>query len=44
MGFAYNPASQVVTRTATNDAYAVPAPALGSKAYGVNGLNHYSRL
>jgi hypothetical protein len=38
LGFAYNPASRIVARTATNDAYAAPAPAVGSKAYGVNRM------
>ncbi|QMW22455.1 RHS repeat domain-containing protein [Sandaracinobacteroides saxicola] len=42
LGFAYNPASQIVTRTASNDAYASTAAVNVSRAYTVNGLNQYT--
>jgi YD repeat-containing protein len=38
-GFTYNPAGQIVTRTASNTAYAYTAMGSGSLAYGINGLN-----
>lgn len=37
--FDYNPASQIETRRASNDAYAFPAPAAGVTAYRANGRN-----
>src|SRR3954471_18012489 len=40
--FGYNPASQMVMRTSSNDAYASNAAQSGSRAYGVNGLNQYT--
>jgi RHS repeat-associated protein len=41
LGFAYNPASQIVTRTNSNDAYASNTAYNVSRAYAVNGLNQY---
>ncbi|MFL6844748.1 MAG: RHS repeat domain-containing protein, partial [Allosphingosinicella sp.] len=41
LGFAYNPAAQIVSRTSSNDAYAWTGAANVSRAYGVNGLNQY---
>jgi RHS repeat-associated protein len=38
----YNPASQIVTRTASNDAYASNAAYNVSRGYSVNGLNQYT--
>jgi RHS repeat-associated protein len=40
--FAYNPASQIVTRTQSNDAFASTSAYNVSRAYGVNGLNQYT--
>src|SRR3954447_2846667 len=40
--FGYNPASQIVTRTSSNDAYASSTAQAVSRAYGVNGLNQYT--
>ncbi|MEA3036075.1 MAG: hypothetical protein QOH04_1840 [Sphingomonadales bacterium] len=40
--FGYNPASQIVTRTSSNDAYASNTALNVSRAYGVNGLNQYT--
>ena len=40
--FAYNPASQVVTRTASNDGYASNTAYNVSRPYSVNGLNQYA--
>lgn len=42
LGFAYNPASQIVTRTSSNDAYASNTAYNVSRAYTVNGLNQYT--
>jgi RHS repeat-associated protein len=41
LGFAYNPAAQIVTRSADNDAYAWTPPYAVGRAYQVNGLNQY---
>ena len=41
LGFEYNPASQIVTRTNTNEAYASNTAYNVSRGYGVNGLNQY---
>jgi RHS repeat-associated protein len=38
----YNPASQIVKRTASNDAYASNTAYNVSRAYSVNGLNQYT--
>jgi RHS repeat-associated protein len=40
--FAYNPASQMVTKTRSNDAYAFNAYVSVSRPYAVNGLNQYA--
>jgi RHS repeat-associated protein len=40
--FAYNPASQIATRTRSNDAYAFNAYVNVSRPYAVNGLNQYA--
>jgi RHS repeat-associated protein len=40
--YAYNPASQIVTRTSANDAYAWVPPYDVSRTYAVNGLNQYT--
>jgi YD repeat-containing protein len=40
--FAYNPASQIVTRTGANDNYASNTAYNVSRAYAVNGLNQYT--
>jgi len=39
--FAYNPASQIVSRTGSNHAYASNTAYNVSRAYSVNGLNQY---
>jgi RHS repeat-associated protein len=40
--FGYNAASQIVTRTSSNDAFASNTAYNVSRAYSVNGLNQYS--
>jgi RHS repeat-associated protein len=40
--FAYNPASQIVTKTRSNGAYAFNAYVSVSRPYAVNGLNQYA--
>jgi RHS repeat-associated protein len=40
--FAYNPASQIVTKTRSNDAYAFTGYVSVSRPYTVNGLNQYT--
>src|SRR4051812_32784086 len=40
--FGYNPASQMVMRTSSNDAYASNTAQSVSRTYGVNGLNQYT--
>jgi RHS repeat-associated protein len=40
--FAYNPASQILTRTRDNDAYASNTAYDVSRSYSVNGLNQYT--
>jgi YD repeat-containing protein len=42
LGFAYNPASQIVARSSTNNAYAWTPPYNVSRTYAANGLNQYS--
>ncbi|HEY7811306.1 MAG TPA: RHS repeat-associated core domain-containing protein [Allosphingosinicella sp.] len=39
--FGYNPASQIIALTRSNDAYAY-APTSGTRSYAVNGLNQYT--
>jgi RHS repeat-associated protein len=43
IGFAYNPASQVVTRAQSNDLYEQTVAA-SNRAYAVNGLNQYTQI
>ena len=43
IGFAYNPASQVVTRAQSNDLYEQTVAAT-NRAYAVNGLNQYTQI
>jgi RHS repeat-associated protein len=42
LGFAYNPASQIVSRSGSNDAYASNTAYSVNRAYSVNGLNQYT--
>ena len=39
MGLGCNPAGQIVSRTASNDAYALTGGYIVDRDYGVNGLN-----
>ncbi|MEA3061938.1 MAG: hypothetical protein QOJ94_1719 [Sphingomonadales bacterium] len=43
LGFGYNSASQVVSRTSANDAFASNSAYNVSRAYTVNGLNQYTQ-
>ncbi len=43
-GYAYNPAGQLMSRSASNDAYAWNAGANLSQAYGINGQNQYTSV
>jgi RHS repeat-associated protein len=42
LGFAYSPASQIVSRTSSNDSYASNTALNVSRAYAINGLNQYT--
>jgi RHS repeat-associated protein len=42
LGFGYNPASQIVSRSGTNDAYASNTAYNVVRPYSVNGLNQYT--
>jgi hypothetical protein len=42
LGFGYNPASQIVSRTSANDGYASNTAYNVSRSYAVNGLNQYT--
>jgi RHS repeat-associated protein len=42
LGFTYNPASQIASRSATNDAYASNTAYAVNRPYSVNGLNQYT--
>jgi RHS repeat-associated protein len=42
LGFGYNPASQIATRSSANDAYASNTAYNVSRPYTVNGLNQYT--
>ena len=42
LAFAYNPASQIVQRTSSNDAFASNSAYAVNRAYAVNGLNQYT--
>ena len=44
LAFAYNPASQITTRTSANDAYAWTPPYDVARTYAVNGLNQYTAV
>ncbi|HYJ28879.1 MAG TPA: hypothetical protein VEW25_00885 [Allosphingosinicella sp.] len=41
VGFGYNPAPQIVSRTSSNDAYVSNTAYAVSRSYAVNGLNQY---
>jgi RHS repeat-associated protein len=41
IGLSYNPASQIATRTASNDSYAWTGSVAANRPYAVNGLNQY---
>lgn len=43
MGFDYNPATQITTRTLSNNAYEY-APTSSNRTYAVNGLNQYTQI
>ncbi len=43
-GLGYNPASQIVAQTRSNDAYAFTGYVTASKSYAVNGLNQYTAV
>lgn len=42
LGFSYNPASQIIARASSNDAYAMRQQYNASRGYTVNGLNQYT--
>ncbi|HEX4738824.1 MAG TPA: RHS repeat-associated core domain-containing protein, partial [Allosphingosinicella sp.] len=42
LGFGYNPASQIVSRTRSNSGWEYTEQVQGSKSYAVNGLNQYT--
>jgi len=42
LGFTFNPASQILTRAASNDSYAFREQYNASRAYTANGLNQYT--
>jgi len=42
--FGYNPASQIVSRSESNDAYASSTPNAQTRSYSVNGLNQYTSV
>lgn len=44
LSFAYNPASQIIIRTASNEAYASDPGSELTRNYGVNGLNQYTSV
>jgi RHS repeat-associated protein len=43
LGFAYNPASQIVSRSGSNDSYAWTGSVAVARNYGVNGQNQYTQ-
>jgi YD repeat-containing protein len=43
LGFGYNPASQIVSNTRSNDLYALLAPASGTTSSSANGLNQLTQ-
>jgi hypothetical protein len=42
LGFTYNPASQIRTKSASNAAYAWAGSSTYVRAYAANGLNQYT--
>ena len=42
LGFVYNPVGQVISRTASNDAYAWTGSVAADRPYAVNGQNQYT--
>ena len=42
LGFSYNPAGQIVTKTSTNDSYAWTGSVNVNRNYSTNGLNQYT--
>jgi YD repeat-containing protein len=44
LGFGYNRASQVSSRTSTNETYASNTAANAQRSYSVNGLNQYTQV
>jgi RHS repeat-associated protein len=42
IGLGYNPASQIASRSGSNDSYAWPGSVAVNRPYAVNGLNQYS--
>jgi len=42
LGFSYNPAGQIVTKTSSNDAYAWTGSVNVNRNYSTNGLNQYT--
>lgn len=42
--FGHNPASQIVSRTTSNDDYVYAEHAIGAESYSVNGLNQYTSI
>lgn len=43
MGFVYNPASQIITRSMSNNAYEFPVTG-STRTYATNGLNQYTQI
>jgi hypothetical protein len=43
-GFGYNPASQIVNRTISNNGYVYANYSVGTESYSANGLNQYSTV
>ena len=43
LGFSYNPASQITSRSLTNNAYEYPVTS-STKSYAVNGRNQYTQV
>ncbi len=42
--FAYNPARQIISRTASSEAYQVKIPSIGTQNYTPNSLNQYTSV
>lgn len=43
-GFTYNPASQIVTRSVSNNSYVYMGDQTATRSYAVNGLNQYTAV